>query len=145
MKAVWRIFELCLIIGRLRPRIGAGRGWGNLNRFSHPQWGKILGTMWRRCEALWVGGLVGRDWAAMKVFVLGLDGATWDILAPLVKRRGTAQPSTSHGERGVGDARLGVSATQPGGLDHGDDREELGVNMGSSGFSSIALTRSRGG
>ena len=26
-----------------------------------------------------------KEFAAMKVFVLGLDGATWDILAPLMR------------------------------------------------------------
>ena len=62
----------------------------------------------------------------MKVFVLGLDGATWDILRPLAREGDLAESVEADGPGGVGDSRLGLPAAQPGRLDRHHDREELG-------------------
>ena len=62
----------------------------------------------------------------MKVFVLGLDGATWDMLEPLLQD-GLLPNLARLREQGVsGSSALGVSAAESGGLDGGDDGEELG-------------------
>ena len=62
----------------------------------------------------------------MKVFVLGLDGATWDVLEPLLQEGLLPNLARLREQGVVGLAALGVSAAQPGGLDGGDDRQELG-------------------
>ena len=81
----------------------------------------------------------------MKVFVLGLDGATWDILRPLAEAGELAEPGPADGRGGVGDAELGLPAAQPGGLDRGDDGQELGQARRSSSSWSTRTTRWAGG
>ena len=66
----------------------------------------------------------------MKVFVLGLDGATWDILEPLAEAGDLPNLARLMGEGASGTLRLGLSAAEPGGLDRGDDGEELGQARG---------------
>ena len=53
----------------------------------------------------------------MKVLVLGLDGATWDILDPLISEGAPAQPGPVAQTGAAGTSRFGLSTSQPGGLD----------------------------
>ena len=67
----------------------------------------------------------------MKVFVLGLDGATWDVLRPAGPGRGHCRNLARLMAQGVsGHAPVGLPAAQPGGLDRRDDGEELGQARG---------------
>ena len=62
----------------------------------------------------------------MKVFVLGLDGATWDLLRPLAEAGDLPNLARLMAGGAYRDARIGLSAAQPGRLDRGHDRQELG-------------------
>ena len=61
----------------------------------------------------------------MKVFVLGLDGATWDVLEPLLQD-GLLPNLARLREQGCsGSLAFRLSSAEPGGVDGGDDRQEL--------------------
>ena len=62
----------------------------------------------------------------MKVFVLGLDGATWDVLEPLLQDGLLPNLARLREQGASGSLALGVSAAQSGCLDGSDDRQELG-------------------
>ena len=62
----------------------------------------------------------------MKVMVLGLDGATWDVLEPLIRQGLLPNLSRLREQGSWGKAGLGLPAAESGGLDGGDDGEKLG-------------------
>ena len=53
----------------------------------------------------------------MKVFVLGLDGATWDVLEPLARAGTLPNLARLMAQGASGTLELGLPAAQPGGLD----------------------------
>ena len=71
-------------------------------------------------------GSQGKDQRLMKVLVLGLDGATWDVLEPLASD-GVLPNLARLRDQGVsGVAGLGIPAAESRGLDWCHDGQELG-------------------
>ena len=68
----------------------------------------------------------------MRVFVLGLDGATWDILRPLADAGELPNISRLMAGGASGTTRLGLSAPLAGGLDRDHDGEEFRASTESS-------------
>ena len=81
----------------------------------------------------------------MKVMVLGLDGATWDVLEPLIQEGLLPNLARLREQGSWGKLELGVPAAESGGLDGGDDRARTRGSTASSSSWSTATTRWAGG
>ena len=62
----------------------------------------------------------------MKVFLLGLDGADWDMMEPLIQEGLMPNLARLRDEGASGSLRSVFPPLSPGGVDRSDDRQEFG-------------------